>query len=428
MRAFLFQQKRTRKGKVVTSKTWSCEIQLDDDPMPKRQSLRTTDKRVAQKRMDEIVAREQQERAGLLIPESLTNAATKSLQKHAMDFIEDLIATDRVGEYTRHIKSRLNRLFKEIGWNLPKDMNSDAFIEWRKQYKAEPRTKNHYLDTLNAFCNWMKGNKRIEANPFEHVKRVSIPKGSTGNHRSLSAAEIRRLLTVAPDRAALYLVAVVTGLRDIELRRLRWEHVYFEQLPYLKLPPDLTKNRRGDIAWLTPEAAHLLHEMNPDGEAKGRVFKSMPSHHTFNNHLEQAGIPKHDHLGRSASFHTLRRSLVTLMHKEGVDRRTAMAVARHAHSQLTDVIYADTEALPKREAVMRLPEFLNDDTARTEMRTDDLDAIRHSRSAGVAGTNYINDTQSTENKASRHNKTDLVVPRQNSFKNGAGGNRTPVPG
>jgi len=428
MRAFLFQQKRTRNGKIVTSKTWSCEIQLDDDPKPKRQSLRTTDKRVAQKRMDEIVSREQQERAGLLIPESLTNAATKPLPEHAKDFIEDLVATDRVGEYTRHIKSRLNRLFNEIGWSLPKDMNSDAFIEWRKRYKAEPRTKNHYLDTLNAFSNWMQGNKRVEANPFEHVKRVSIPKGSTGNHRSLSADEISRLLSSAPDRAALYLVAVVTGLRDIELRRLRWEHVHFEQLPYLKLPPDLTKNRRGDIAWLTPEAAQLLREINPEDEAKGRVFKSMPSHHSFNKHLERASIPKHDHLGRSASFHTLRRSLVTLMHKEGVDRRTAMAVARHAHSQLTDVIYADTEALPKREAVMRLPEFLNGVSSRTEMRTDDLDAIRHSRSAGVATNEVLYNAQHAENEATRHIKTGPVVSRQNPSNNGAGGNRTPVPG
>lgn len=49
MRAFLFKQKRTRDGKVITSKTWSCEIQLDGDPKPKRQSLKTTDKRVAKK-------------------------------------------------------------------------------------------------------------------------------------------------------------------------------------------------------------------------------------------------------------------------------------------------------------------------------------------------------------------------------------------
>jgi len=68
-----------KDGKTITAKTWSCEIQLDGDPKPKRQSLRTTDKRVAQKRLNAIVVRMEQERAGLLVPEALAASAQKPL-------------------------------------------------------------------------------------------------------------------------------------------------------------------------------------------------------------------------------------------------------------------------------------------------------------------------------------------------------------
>jgi len=151
----------------------------------------------------------------------------------------------------------------------------------------------------------------------------------------------------------------------------------------------------------------------------------MPTQRTLNRDLERAGIPKHDHLGRSASFHTLRRSLVNILHGLGVDRCTTMAISRHTSSHLTDHIYADIEAMPTHDATMRIPSLLEHSTERTEMRIDDMDATSHSRSAGVASDERTGGLQSLENKASRHAKTGSVASGQNPSSNGAGGNRTP---
>lgn len=192
MRAFIFQQKRKRNGKVIISKTWSCEIQLDGDPKPKRQSLKTTDKRVAKKRMAEIVVRMEQERAGLLIPEALSASAQKPLGEHFSDFHADLVSTGRTSEYTRQILSRLTRLRKDLCWSMVSDMNTDAYLGWRQEHNfLAPRTLKHFQSALNAFCNWMVENNRLTHNPFKHVKQISIPKGSKGNHRSLSIDELR---------------------------------------------------------------------------------------------------------------------------------------------------------------------------------------------------------------------------------------------
>lgn len=425
MRAFLFKQKRMRNGKVVTSKTWSCETQLDGDPKPKRQSLRTTDRRVAQTRMDAIVVRQEQEQAGLLIPVALSASAQKPLSEHISDFHADLVSTGRSSEYTRQILSRLTKLINELNWSKCNSLNADEFLEWRqKQNQLKPRTKRHFRDALNAFCNWMVDHNRLPHNPFENVKRISIPKGSQGNHRSLSIDDLRNLMAAAPDRKTVYLLAATTGLRYKELRRLRWEDVVLSENPYLLMRAEATKSKRAETLWLTVEAAQLLDELRPSSRSTGRVFATLPTPRTFNSDLERAEIPKHDHLGRSASFHTLRRSLVNILHGLGVDRRTTMAISRHTSSHLTDHIYADIEAMPTHEATMRIPNLLGQSPERTEKRTDDLDAISHSRSAGVARDEQVGEMQSSENKASRRRKTDSVVSRQNPSNNGAGGNRT----
>ncbi|MCC5823866.1 MAG: hypothetical protein LAT64_08970 [Phycisphaerales bacterium] len=152
----------------------------------------------------------------------------------------------------------------------------------------------------------------------------------------------------------------------------------------------------------------------------------MPNHHTFNADLEAAGIPKTDHLGRPASFYTLRRTLVTMLHNAGVDRRTAMEINRHTSSQLTDVIYTDTEALPKADAIRRLPSFMGTGEY-TEKRTEALDAAGRDASSRVANHADDESSQAPENTRHRRIKTGSDATCQNPSKNGAGGNRTPVP-
>ncbi len=428
MRAFLYQQKRRVDGRVITAKTWSAEIMLDGDFKPQRLSMKTRDRRVAQKRLDEHVAKLEREHARLLIPTHLVEAATKPLNKHAEDFIAELIATGRVNEYTRQIRSRLTRIMHDLAWSNICDLDADEFISWRQGLTVKPRTKNHFLDAMHTFCGWMLDQRRIEFNPFERVKRVSCPRGSCGNPRAFTDDEVRRLLDAAPDRCVVYLLAATTGLRFSELRRLQWGDVSLDtESPCIHLRAQATKSRRADTVWLHPDAAEKLRESWHGSDPTEPVLPTMPSAHTMNRDLLRAGIAKLDRLGRSASFHTFRRTFVTNMHRAGVDRRTAMAVSRHTSSRLTDVIYTDTESLPQRDAIQRLPSYMNQDEARTEMRTDDLDAGGESGSDGVATNRVLSDMQSPMNEAPRHEKTGPVATGQNPSINGAGGNRTPVP-
>ena len=430
MRRFVFQQKRTRNGKVVKSRTWYGEYRLDGDPKPTRLSLHTSDKRVAEKKLAEIVQQAERERANIALPKTLVDAASKPVAEHIEDYLADLRSTGRTKEYVRQVSARLERLRRDLGWKILNDMTPESFIAWRDRQKTSPRTKNHFHDAVRGFANWLNDHERIETNRFLRVKRAQIPRGSRGNHRSFSDDEVRRLVAVAPPpRATAYLLAVTTGLRHADLRRLAWPDIRLgARPPHIYLPGDSAKNKRSATLPLTAEAVALLEDLSPGPHASGRVFRrGMPSHHTFNADLQAAGIPKTDHLGRSASFHTLRRTLVTMLHNAGVDRRTAMEINRHTSSHLTDIIYTDAEALPKSEAIRKLPNFLAGTGERTEKRTDDLDAPGRDASSRVASHADAESSQTTENARHRRIKTGSDATCQNPSKNGAGGNRTPVP-
>lgn len=430
MRQFVFQQRRSRDGKVTKSRVWYGEYKLDGEAKPTRLSLRTTDKRIAEKRLADCVQQAERERANLVLPQGLVAAASKPVEEHIEDYLRDLKSTGRAKEYTRQVRARLNRLRSDLGWKILKDMTPDAFMSWRDALDASPKTKNHFHDAVRGFVNWMIDHRRIEVNLFENLKRAQIPKGSSGNHRAFSIAELRQLLAATnADRVPVYLLAATTGLRHIELRRLTWQDVRLDhETPHIHFPGKSSKNKMSSTMELTGEAIRALRDLQPGPLATGPVFSGgVPSHHTFDADLAAAEIPKKDHFGRPASFHTFRRSLNSTLHNLGVPRRVIMSIMRHASSELSDHVYMDAESLPRAEAILRLPPLLSESGERTEKRTEAEDAAGRHASSSVASGDDAESSQTLEKQRHRRMKTGSDVTCQNPSKNGAGGNRTPVP-
>lgn len=431
MRQFVFQQRRTRNGEKIKSRIWSGEYMLEGDSKPTRVNLKTSDERVAVKRLAEIVTQAERERANLVLPKTLVAAAAKPVEEHIADYLRDLTATGRSKEYTRQVRARLDRMRTELGWTLLKDMTPDGFIAWRDALSGSPRTKNHFHDAVRGFVNWLVAHRRTDVNLFENLKRAQIPKGSRGNHRSFTLDELRRLLSASPpERQSVYLLAATSGLRRAELRRLVWQDMFLDhETPHIHFPGSSSKNKMSSVLELTDEAVRVLRELRSSPLATGPVFaKGIPNHHTFDADLAAAGIPKHDHFGRPASFHTFRRSLNSILHQMGVPRRVIMSIMRHSSPELSDHIYMDAESLPRAEAIRNLPPLLGGpDPARTEMRTDDLVVSGRDASPRVAADHATDSPQVPENGRHGRKETGSDATCQNPSNNGAGGNRTPVP-
>ena len=84
--------------------------------------LNTTDKRVAQQRLEQIVREKQLESVGILPPQAIRKASQTPLEKHLCDYLADLQAVGRGDKYIYDLKNRIHRLMHECLWAQIKDV------------------------------------------------------------------------------------------------------------------------------------------------------------------------------------------------------------------------------------------------------------------------------------------------------------------
>ena len=217
-------------------------------------------------------------------------------------------------------------------------------------------TANHYLDAVNAFCNWCVGQRRLERNVLNCVAKVPVlePKKV---RRALSADELRALLDAAPNRRLVYLTAAYTGLRRNELKQLQWGDVSLDQMK-IRLRAATTKAKRADAIDIPQHLVKELQQARPNtAQPMDKVFSGVPKLKTFYRDLRQAGINPKGADGRCVDFHALRVSFGTMLAMNGVSVRAAMALMRHTDIRLTTRVYTDESQLDLQGAVAGLPDL-----------------------------------------------------------------------
>lgn len=355
----LFKPKRrdSKTGKRKIGRYWHGQYRLEGDADYTRVSLRTTDKRVAQQLLDDLVEREERLRAGILAPVAQTEAAKTPLADHLAAFIEYQRRRNRSKGYTRKIDQRVSRLIAECGWKRVCDVTAESFIAWRHAQTLTPKTLNDYQHAIHAVLGWLKKTGRIEVNPIASVGRVDGCGKRSFVRRAFTDDEVGRLLAVSESRRPIYLLALHTGLRLGELRALRWDDLDLDR-GVIRLRAEATKAKRADVLPITTAARSILRALEGAEQKSGRVFTTgMPSHHTFQADLQAAGIQRRDDRDRKVDFHALRTTFITNLARAGVSQRQAMALARHTDPKLTANIYTDQDALPLAEAVAKLPDY-----------------------------------------------------------------------
>ena len=349
-----------KKGKRVYKRIYWGQYRIDPGDPLTRLSLGTTDKRVAQAKLDKIVKQIELERAGLAAPTEQVEAARASIIDLLQEYVRDLRARGRSEQYISKVRSRITTLVEACGWTALMHVSPGAFVAWRAEQDKAPKTLNHYLDAINAFMGWLVSIDKSPSNPFAKVAKVETRGRATTERRAFTDDEIRRLLEVSGPRRPIYLAAVQTGLRHNELRQLRWGDVHLDtDQPCLHVRASTTKNKKNAVVWLVGELADALRTLRPSQpDPAAKVFSDgMPSHHTFQRDLIKADIEKLDSEGRKVDFHALRHTLATNLARAGVPQRLAMEIMRHSDPRLTANVYTDANALPTRAAVQQLPGF-----------------------------------------------------------------------
>jgi len=219
------------------------------------------------------------------------------------------------------------------------------------------KTLNEYLNAACGLLNWLQRNGRLAGNPLKVVGKVEMRGRETRQRRAFTEDELRRLVSVAGSRRAVYLVAAYTGLRRGELEQLEWSDVHIDDSPeaFIEVRASTTKNHKKATIKLHSDVVSVLREWKADNGGKSeRVFR-VPKMETFREDLKRAEIVYKDALGRFADFHSLRVTLCSNLQRAGVPERVAMEIMRHSDRRLTDKVYTDVSSLHTWSAIEKLP-------------------------------------------------------------------------
>jgi len=247
---------------------------------------------------------------------------------------------------------------------------------------ASVETTNQYLTHLKVFLNWMKGDKRTGANPFDHLKPGNAEVDRRHDRRELEAEELRRLLAAARDssrtfrgldgrdRYHLYAAACGTGFRASGLASLTPESFDLDSaLPTVTLAARMNKSRKLKVQPLAADLAALFRNylagcqpgqpVWPGTWASDRVAADM-----LRIDLDATGIPyavEGPDGPLFADFHSLRHTYLTLGGRAGIDLRTLQELAGHSDPKLT-ARYSHRRLYDLAGAVEKLPRLLPEDS------------------------------------------------------------------
>jgi integrase len=195
-------------------------------------------------------------------------------------------------------------------------------------------------------------------------------------------ALVARLERLGRERALIYKVLVLTGLRKGELASLTIGQLHLDgPTPCVELAAGDEKNRLGsqialrsdlvaDLAsWIAgmkergrrqtggqDEQVCLRMTAVPNLASETPLF-TVPAGliRILDRDLAAAGIAKRDERGRTLDVHALRHSFGTLLSVGGVAPRTAQAAMRHSSINLTMNTYTDPKLLDVAGALESLP-------------------------------------------------------------------------
>ncbi len=357
----VYRPSRRVNGKRKVARLYCGKYRLDGDRDIETVPLRTTDKQCAQALLRQIVLEKQQERAGIIAPRPLREAASRGLGEHVAEFLEDVRARGRCPDYIEDLGQQLRILREECGWRVAADVTADSFETWRaRQREKAEKTLNEYLAAAHNLLNWMVKRGRLQANPLATVGKVKTDGHKRVRRRALTYDEAVRLLAVAGVRRPLYLAALTTGLRRNELLSMEWGDVHLEGgMARLHVRASTTKNRKDEVMPLGDEVAAELRRIRPEGVgASVKVFGRLDKTRDIQKDLAAAGVPYFDAQGRKADFHALRHTFSTNLARAGVPEAVRMVLMRHSDPRLTAKVYTDASQLSTAAAIGQLPRLL----------------------------------------------------------------------
>jgi integrase len=397
-------RKGTRGARKVREKSSKWYGQYTDADGVRRRVPLSTDKTAARQELARLEREAEHGKVGLTDPHA--EAKTAPIAEHIAAYEVPL---KKKSKSPKHRAETLRRLRAVLTGAKVRTLGGlyldpvEAFLVGLVEGGASARTANTYRTSVKAFTRWCVKSKRLPADPLatldpakgdQRRQRRALNDGEldallrVANRRPLDEAMLirrgkrkgqlagrvkpavrERLERLGRERALMYKVMVLTGLRRGELASVRVRDIDFGARPRIELPGSATKNDEVASLPLRPDLASELGQwIAENGKGAGdRVFRvPVELVKILKRDLKAAGIAYRDDRGRTVDVHALRHTTATHLARAKVAPRVAQQFMRHSDIKLTMQVYTDLQLLDETEALAALPDMKLDGAARTE--------------------------------------------------------------
>jgi len=303
---------------------------------------------------------------------------TKLLIEHIGDYVKVLEAKGFSRDYVVRSRNRLKKIISDCRFSYFRDITQSAVEIYSGKLKKDgygDTSRGHYLDALKTFLNWAEQDQRIIRNPIAKMDkpaRDSEKKGILTPEQFVHLIKItsqKNILigrTSGQERAVLYLLAGLTGLRRKELLNLTWDAICLSaDNASVKVKASIAKNGKEAEqpvpAILVSVLTALKASVRPN--ADDRVFVSfgkwINTAGLIREDLTVAGLELTDREDNEIFFHSLRNSYISFLANSQTPAKVVQKLARHSDPRLTFNTYARTFEEAEQKAMNFLPNFGN---------------------------------------------------------------------
>lgn len=309
----------------------------------------------------------------------------KPLSEHIEEFKDHLTKKERNSRHIKEIIGTLNRIFTDCGFTTWMDISAAKLKDYldglRDNGKGiSKRRYNGLLGAVKFFCRWMVKQQKATSSPIEFLDGMDNQQTDSRHpRRPLDLNDFRRFLEAALkgpkkygltgyERNLLYRFSVETGLRSIDIRRLRVKDFDFAEHK-LVIQAGRTKNKSESTVYLKPETALEIKQYCANKLPGAQVFyitdktSKMVRFDLANTAIKDANgkeiIPAIQYCenGLYFDFHALRHQCASLL---AMNPDTPEAVRQQAMRHKTPEMtrhYSHAFEGQQREAIESLPDL-----------------------------------------------------------------------
>jgi integrase len=245
----------------------------------------------------------------------------------------------------RHYNSRLKSHCSD--WlDIPITAITGDMVEERHKAIAGPAVANSTMRTLRALMRFAQykyrgadGSPVVSSNPVTQLSETRAWNKDRRRTRVVRAQQLQAFVSAvlrlkSETSRDLILLLLFTGMRSVEARELRWEHVNL-QCGVLELPSVLTKTGEPYTVPLSDYAWALLHRRRAT-TISDYVFPGVTPQAPISN-VTKACTYVRQRSGVAFSLHDLRRSFVTFADELEVKHQIIKALINHKNADETEM-------------------------------------------------------------------------------------------